>query len=394
MPAPMMDTYAPPDLVFDHGKGVHLFTASGEKYLDFISGIAVNALGHADPDAVAALKAQSEKLWHLSNMFKVPAGVELANKFVEATFADRVFFTNSGAEAVEASLKVARKYHFDQGRPDRYRIITFTGAFHGRTYGAINAGGNPAYLKGFGPRMEGFDQVEFGDHDALKAAITEETAAILVEPVQGEGGVRALPDVCLRGLREICDEHGLLLIYDEVQCGAGRTGKLFAHQWVEGAEPDVMAVAKGVGGGFPMGACLATEAAAKGMVVGTHGSTFGGNPLAMAVGNVVFDKLTADGFMEQVVEVSNYLKQQLSGVADRHADKVEDVRGKGLLAGLKLREGYVNKKLVGLARDRHLLIGAAGDNVARMAPPLIISENDASQAASILDEALGALQKD
>lgn len=394
MPAPMMDTYAPPDLVFDYGKGANLFTASGEKYLDFISGIAVNALGHADPDAVAALKAQSEKLWHLSNMFKVPAGVELANKFVEATFADRVFFTNSGAEAVEASLKVARKYHFDQGRPDRYRIITFTGAFHGRTYGAINAGGNPAYLKGFGPRMEGFDQVEFGDHDALKAAITEETAAILVEPVQGEGGVRALPDACLRGLREICDEHGLLLIYDEVQCGAGRTGKLFAHQWVEGAEPDVMAVAKGVGGGFPMGACLATEAAAKGMVVGTHGSTFGGNPLAMAVGNVVFDKLTADGMMEHVVEVAKYLKQQLAGLADRHADKVEEVRGKGLLAGIKLRDGYVNKKLVGLARDRHLLIGAAGDNVARMAPPLIITETDASQAASVLDEALGALEKD
>ena len=391
MPAPMMDTYAPPELVFDHGKGVRLFTAEGESYLDFISGIAVNSLGHANPKAIAALTEQAGKIWHLSNMFKVPAGIELANKLTGATFADRVFFTNSGAEAMECALKTARRYQFVTGNPQRYRIITFTGAFHGRTYGAINAGGNPKYLEGFGPAMEGFDHVPFGDHDALKAAITEETAAICIEPVQGEGGVRAVPDQCLRGLRQLCDEHGLMLIYDEVQCGAGRTGKLFAHQWVEGAEPDIMASAKGIGGGFPMGACLATEAAAQGMVVGTHGSTYGGGPLAMAVGNVVFDELTSEGFLDHVVEMSNFMRQQLHGLADRHPDKIEDIRGKGLLIGLKLKEGFDPKQLVVKARDRHLLIGAAGDNVARMAPPLIISRDDASEAIAILEEAISAL---
>lgn len=393
MPAPLMDTYSPPDLVFERGEGVYLYTAKGDQYLDFISGIAVNALGHAHPRAVAALKDQADKLWHLSNMFQVPGQKLLAEKLTNATFADRVFFTNSGAEAVECALKSARHYFFAKGEPHRYRIITFTGAFHGRTYGAINAGGNPKYLEGFGPAMEGFDQVEFGDHDALKAAITDETAAIIVEPVQGEGGVRAIPDVCLRGLRALCDEHGLLLIYDEVQCGAGRTGKLFAHQWVDGAEPDLMAVAKGIGGGFPMGACLATEAAGNHMVVGTHGSTFGGNPLAMAVGNVVFDELSVPGFMDQVVETSNFLKQQLHGLADRHSDIVEEVRGKGLLLGLKLNDKVVNKAVAGLARDRGLLIGAAGDNVARMAPPLIITQDHAHEAISKLDDALGEAAK-
>lgn len=392
MPAPMMDTYAPPDLNFERGEGVRLITDTGDKYLDFISGIAVNCLGHAHPKAVAALTEQAGKLWHLSNMFRVPAGVELAKKLTDATFADRVFFTNSGAEAMECALKTARRYHFVNGNPQRYRIITFTGAFHGRTYGAINAGGNPKYLEGFGPAMEGFDQVEFGDHDALKAAITEETAAICIEPVQGEGGVRAVPEACLRGIRELADEHGILVIYDEVQSGAGRTGKLFAHQWVEGAEPDIMASAKGIGGGFPMGACLATEAAAEGMVVGTHGSTYGGGPLAMAVGNVVFDELTADGFMEQVNDVANFLRQQLHGLLDRHADKVEEVRGKGLLIGIKLKAGYDPKKLAGLCRDRHLLVGAAGDNVSRMAPPLVITQDDASEAVAIMDEALGQLE--
>ena len=394
MPAPMMDTYAPPEVVFDHGKGVRLYTADGASYLDFISGIAVNCLGHAHPKAVAALQEQAGKLWHLSNMFKVPAGIDLAKKLTDATFADRVFFTNSGAEAVECSLKTARKYQFDNGNPQRYRIITFKGAFHGRTYGAINAGGNPAYLKGFGPAMEGFDQVEFGDLEAAKNAVTEETAAIIVEPVQGEGGVRAPEDTFLRGLRQLCDEHGLMLIYDEVQSGAGRTGKLFAHQWVEGAEPDIMAAAKGLGGGFPLGACLATEAAAKGMVVGTHGSTYGGGPLAMAVGNVVLDELTSDGFLDGVNDVSNFMRQQLHGLMDRHPDKVVEVRGKGLLIGLKLKDGYNPKKLVGLARDRNLLIGAAGDNVSRMAPPLIITRDDASEAIAILEDALGALQAD
>lgn len=393
MPAPLMDTYAPPDLVFERGEGVRLYTGEGKSYLDFISGIAVNALGHGHPKAVAALKAQADKLWHLSNMFKVPGQIELAKKYTDATFADRVFFTNSGTEAVEAALKTARRYFFDKGEPHRYRIITFTGAFHGRSYGAINAGGNPKYLEGFGPQMEGFDQVEFGDHEALKAAVTEETAAILVEPVQGEGGVRALPEQCLRGLRELCDENGLLLIYDEVQCGAGRTGKLFAHEWAETGQPDIMAVAKGVGGGFPMGACLTTEAAGAPMVVGTHGSTFGGNPLAMAVGNVVFDELTAPGFMDHVNDVSNFLKQQLGGLADRHAGVVQEVRGKGLLVGLRLVDEVVNREFVGKARERGLLIGAAGDNVARLAPPLVITEHDASEAVSILDDTLADVAK-
>jgi acetylornithine/N-succinyldiaminopimelate aminotransferase len=393
MPAPLMDTYAPPDLVFERGEGVRLYTAEGKSYLDFISGIAVNALGHHHPKAVAALKEQADKLWHLSNMFKVPGQLELAKKYTDATFADRVFFTNSGAEAIECALKSARRYFHDKGEPHRYRIITFTGAFHGRTYGAINAGGNPAYLEGFGPRMEGFDQVPFGDHDALKAAVTEETAAILVEPVQGEGGVRAIPEHCLRGLREMCNEHGILLMYDEVQCGAGRTGKLFAHEWAETAQPDIMAVAKGVGGGFPMGACLTTEEVGKGMVIGTHGSTFGGNPLAMAVGNVVFDELTAPGFLDNVNRVSNFMQQQLTGLADRHSGVVTEVRGKGLLMGLKLVDGVVAKQFAGMVRDRGLLIGAAGDNVARMAPPLVIDEADASEAISILDDTLNDVSK-
>jgi len=393
MPAPLMDTYAPPDLVFERGQGVRLYTAEGKSYLDFISGIAVNALGHNHPKAVAALKEQADKLWHLSNMFKVPGQTQLAKKYTDATFADRVFFTNSGAEAVECSLKAARRYFFDKGEPHRYRIITFTGAFHGRTYGAINAGGNPAYLKGFGPAMEGFDQVEFGNMEATKAAITEETAAILIEPVQGEGGVRALPETDLRALRQLCDEHGLLLMYDEVQCGAGRTGKLFAHEWAEDAKPDIMAVAKGIGGGFPMGACLTTEDVGKGMVVGTHGSTFGGNPLAMAVGNVVFDELTAPGFMDNVNRVANFMQQQLTGLKDRHSGIVQEVRGKGLLMGMKLVDGVVAKEFAGKVRDRGLLIGAAGDNVARMAPPLIIDEADASEAISILDDTLSDFSK-
>ncbi|WP_430430583.1 aspartate aminotransferase family protein [Oceanicaulis sp.] len=392
MPKPLMDTYSPPNLDFERGEGAYLIEKSGENYLDFISGIAVNALGHAHPKAVAALKDQADKLWHTSNMFRVPGQLELAEKYCRDSFADRVFFTNSGTEAVECALKSARHYHFANGRPDKYRIITFTGAFHGRSYGGINAGGNPKYLEGFGPAMEGFDQVEFGDHEALKAAVTEETAAILVEPVQGEGGVRAIPDVCLRGLRELCDAHGLLLIYDEVQCGAGRTGKIWAHEWAESAKPDIMAVAKGVGGGFPMGACLTTDAAGAHMVVGTHGSTFGGNPLAMAVGNVVYDELSKPGFMEHVVSISNHLRQSLSGVVDAHSDKVEELRGRGLLVGLKLKDGFGNRTLVGKAREHHLLMGAAGDNVARMAPPLIINEDHVREAVSALDKALGELQ--
>jgi len=389
MPAPLMDTYAPPPVVFERGDGAYLHAESGETYLDFIAGIAVNSLGHNHPKAVAALKEQADKLWHLSNMFKVPGQIELAEKYIAATgWASRVFFTNSGTEAIECALKTARKYQYVNGRPERFRIITFSGAFHGRSYGAINAGGNPNYLEGFGPAMPGFDHVPFGDHDALRQAVTDETAAILVEPVQGEGGVRPLPEACLTGLRELCDEHGLLLIYDEVQSGAGRTGKLFAYEWAENAQPDIMALAKGVGGGFPLGACLATEEAAAGMQIGSHGSTYGGNPLAMAVGNAVFDALSEDGFLDNVHAISNYLSQQLASLKDSYPDIVEDVRGKGLLMGLRLKDGFVNKQVAGLARDEKLLVGAAGENVLRMAPPLIIGEAEAREAIEKLDKAL------
>jgi len=289
----LYNTYAPPPQEFVRGEGAYLYTEDGTKYLDFIAGISVNCLGHNHPAPKAALIEQADKVWHLSGMYELTNAKTLAAKYCASVpFAEKVFFTNSGAEALECAMKTARRYHFDRGDVDRYDIITFTGAFHGRTFATINAGGNPNYLKGFGPSLPGFIHLPFGDHDALKEAISDTTAAILVEPVQGEGGLRPLPEVCLRGLREMCDEHGILLIYDEVQCGAGRTGKLFAHQWAEGAEPDIMAVAKGVGGGFPLGACLATEEVAAGMVPGTHGSTYGGNPLATAVGIAVWDEIS------------------------------------------------------------------------------------------------------
>lgn len=380
-------TYAPPKLDFIHGQGAVLTEASGDTYLDFISGIAVNSLGHAHPAMVQALKAQSEKLWHLSNMFDVPGQAELADKYCAHTFADRVFFTNSGAEAVECALKTARRYHFVNNAPERVNIVTFTGAFHGRTYGAINAGGNPKYLEGFGPSLPGFEQVTFGDHEALQAVIDETTAAVIVEPVQGEGGVRALPTSCLTSLRQLCSERGALLIYDEVQCGAGRTGKLFAHEWADNAAPDIMAVAKGVGGGFPMGACLATQQAARGMVVGTHGSTFGGNALAMAVGHAVFDELTRDGFLDDVTARATQLTDGLNAIATgRNAPAIEDIRGKGLLIGIKLNIPNVDVR--NAARDRGLLVGVAGDNVVRLAPPLIISQAEANQALETLDAAI------
>ncbi len=383
----LFHTYAPPDLNFTHGRGAVLFADTGREYLDFISGIAVNALGHAHPALVDALKAQGEKLWHLSNMFKVPGQQELAARYCEATFADEVFFTNSGAEAMECALKTARRYHFVNKSPERINIVTFTGAFHGRTYGAINAGGNPKYLEGFGPSMPGFQQVGFGDHDALYAAVDETTAAVLLEPVQGEGGVRTIPDQCLTGVRKLCRERGALLIYDEVQSGAGRTGKLFAHEWAEDAAPDIMAIAKGIGGGFPMGACLATKEAAKGMTPGTHGTTFGGNALAMAVGAAAFGELTKPGFMETVQERAATLKAGLERLAaGRNAPVIAEVRGKGLLLGIKVN--IPNVKVRDAARERGLLVGVAGENVVRMAPPLIISDDQANAALEILDAAL------
>lgn len=382
----LYNTYAPPPQEFVRGEGAYLYTADDKKYLDFIAGISVNCLGHNHPAPKAALQEQADKVWHLSGMFQLTNAKELAARYCAALpFADKVFFTNSGAEALECAMKTARKYHFDRGDTDRYDIISFTGAFHGRTFATINAGGNPKYLKGFGPALQGFVHLPFGDHDALKAAISETTAAILVEPVQGEGGLRPLPEVCLRGLREMCDEHGILLIYDEVQCGAGRTGKLFAHQWAEGAEPDIMAVAKGVGGGFPLGACIASEEVAAGMVPGTHGSTYGGNPLAAAVGIAVWDEISKPEFLDQVVRVSNFLKQQFEGLKDEFPDVVEELRGKGLLCGMQLKKPA--KDVRGILLEKGMLGGSAGDNVLRLAPPLIITEDHVREAIAIMREA-------
>ena len=382
----IMPVYRPPEEAFVRGEGARLFTEDGTAYLDFIAGIAVNALGHSHPALVDALKTQAEKLWHTSNMFRVPAGEELAAKMCARTFATRVFFTNSGTEAVECALKTARKYHWSKGDADRVEIVTFTGAFHGRSLGAINAGGNPNYLEGFGPALPGFKQVEWGDHDALDAAVTERTAAVFIEPVQGEGGVRALPEEDLTALRKLCDERGALLIYDEVQCGMGRTGKLFAHEWAENAEPDIMCVAKGVGSGFPFGACLTTEETGIVMQPGSHGSTYGGNPLAMAVGNVVWDIISDEAFLAGVRRVSGTLGQSLAGISESHPDLCDGVTGKGLLTGLKMKVDP--KPIQGACRDRHLLTGVAGGNVLRLAPPLIITDEDVREATGIIDAAL------
>ena len=382
----IMPVYNPPEEAFVRGEGPRLYTEDGTAYLDFIAGIAVNALGHGHPALVEALKSQAEKLWHTSNMFRVPAGEQLADKICAQTFADRVFFTNSGTEAVECAIKTARKFHWANGREDRYEIVTFTGAFHGRSLGAINAGGNPKYLEGFGPALPGFTQIEWGDMDALDKAVTDKTAAVFIEPVQGEGGVRALPEEDLTALRKLCTERGALLIYDEVQCGMGRTGKLFAHEWAENAQPDIMCLAKGIGGGFPFGACLTTEETGSVMQPGSHGSTYGGNPLAMAVGNAVWDIISDEDFLAQVRRVSGTLAQSLSGIAESHPDICEGVTGKGLLTGLKMKEPP--KELQGLCRDRGLLVGVAGNNVLRLAPPLVITDEDVRTATSTIDAAI------
>ncbi|MEM9667393.1 MAG: aspartate aminotransferase family protein [Pseudomonadota bacterium] len=385
----IMPVYAPPPEVFVRGEGVHLFTDNNIAYLDFISGIAVTALGHSHPALVSVLQDQAGKLWHTSNMFRVPAGEELATKMCADTFADRVFFTNSGTESLECGLKAARKYHWANGQANRIEFVTFKGAFHGRSFGAINAGGNPKYLEGFGPAMEGFHQIEYGDRDALDAAVGENTAAVAIEPVQGEGGVRALPEEDLTYIRKLCDERGALLLYDEVQCGMGRTGKLFAHEWAEDAAPDIMCVAKGVGAGFPFGACLMTEAVGEVMQPGSHGSTYGGNPLAMAVGNAVWDIVSEESFLEQVRRVAGTLTQGLKSIADSHPDKVEGVTGKGLLCGLRLKGEP--KPLQAKAREKRLLVGVAGNNVLRFAPPLIITDEHVRDAVRTLDEALSEM---
>lgn len=388
MITPVLPTYARADLAFERGEGPWLFTGAGERYLDFGSGIAVNALGHANPRLIAALTDQAGRLWHTSNLYNIPGQQTLAGKLVANTFADTMFFTNSGAEAMECAIKMTRKFHAVNGQPERFHIITFEGAFHGRTLATIAAGGQQKYIEGFGPKVEGFDQVPFGDHEALKAAIGPHTGGILIEPIQGEGGVRTVPPQCLRGLRDLCDEHGLLLIFDEVQTGVGRTGKLFAHEWA-GVTPDIMAIAKGIGGGFPMGACLATERAAAGMTAGTHGSTFGGNPLAMAVGNAVLDVVLEPGFLDHVQQVSLRLKQQLAMLKDEYPTIIEEIRGQGLLLGIKTR--IPNTDLVAKLRDHKLLTVGAGDNVVRILPPLIVDDTHIAEAVSAIAAACADL---
>jgi acetylornithine/N-succinyldiaminopimelate aminotransferase len=386
--APLLPTYSRFDLAFERGEGARIFTAEGVEYLDFGAGIAVSILGHAHPHLVAALVRQGRKLWHTSNLYRIPEGERLARRLVDATFAETVFFTNSGAEALECAIKMVRKHHAAGGAPQRFRLITFEGAFHGRTLATIAAGGQQKYLDGFGPRVEGFDQVAFGDLDAVSAAIGPETAGILLEPVQGEGGIRVLPDADLRALRELCDEHGLLLVLDEVQCGMGRTGRFFAHER-SGVRPDVMAIAKGIGGGFPMGACLATERASAGMTAGSHGSTFGGNPLAMAIGNAVLDVVLARGFFDRVEAAGRHLAQELGRLAARHPAVVEEVRGLGLMMGLKCR--VPNTDLIRACHDQHLLAIGAGENVVRLLPPLIVSDAEIDEAVRRLDRACAAL---
>ncbi len=377
-------TYNRIPLHFERGEGVWLIAEDGTRYLDFAAGIAVNSLGHAHPHLVAALKDQADKLWHTSNLYEIPGQGRLADRLTEATFADRAFFTNSGAEAMECTIKTARRYHYVNGDEARVDIITIEGAFHGRTLATIAAGGQEKYLEGFGPKAPGFKQVPFADLDAMKAAVDERTAAILVEPLQGEGGIRELPVQWLRDLRALCDENGILLLLDEIQCGVGRTGKLFAHEWA-GITPDVMAVAKGIGGGFPFGVCLATEEAAKGMTPGTHGTTYGGNPLAMAVGNAVLDVILEEGFLQHVREVGLVFAQGLAALADQYPDVVEEIRGTGLMLGIKCK--CPNSDLLVAMRDRHLLGAPAGDNVVRLLPPLMTTAEEARDGLARLEAA-------
>ena len=385
----VLPTYNRAKVSFERGEGTRVFTPEGEAYLDFGAGVAVTSCGHAHPHLVKALTEQAQKIWHTSNIYQMPGQEKLAKRLIDATFADTVFFTNSGAEALECSIKMARKYHAAKGQPERFRLITFEGAFHGRTLATIAAGGQAKYLEGFGPKVEGFDQVPFGDWDALLAAITLETAGILIEPIQGEGGVRPVPAETLRALRALCDERGLLLLFDEVQCGIGRTGKFFAHEWA-GVTPDIMAVAKGIGGGFPLGACLATENAAQGMVAGTHGSTYGGNPLATAVGNAVLDVVLADGFLDSVLQRSLVLKQKLAQLKDEHPTIIEDIRGAGLMMGIKCKTP--NTDFQAMALENKLLTIAAGDNVIRLLPPLVVTDADITEAVSKLDATCRALE--
>ena len=384
----LLPTYNRTDVAFVRGEGSYLFAEDGKRYLDFGAGIAVNAFGHANPKLVGALTEQAGKLWHTSNLYRVPGQESLSKKLVDATFADTVFFTNSGTEAIELAIKMARRYHFVNGQPDRFHIVSFEGAFHGRTMAAINAGGNEKYLEGFGPRMPGFDQVPLGDLEALKKVIGPETAALIIEPLQGEGGVRMVEPEFLRALRKLCDDNGMLLIFDEIQTGVGRTGKFFAYDWL-GFAPDIMTVAKGIGGGFPLGAVLATAEAAKGMTVGTHGTTYGGNPLAMAVGNAAIDIVLAPGFLDHVNKIANYLHQQLGALVAGHPDLLESVRGQGLMIGIKMKTPSAD--FIAAARANGLVVLPAGDNVVRLLPPLTLSEDEAREGMELLNKTASQL---
>lgn len=388
MIASVLPTYSRAPLSFVKGEGSWLIEADGRRFLDLGAGIAVNALGHAHPALVAALTDQAAQLWHTSNLYQIPRQQDLADKLVAATFADTVFFTNSGTESCELAVKMARKHFFDAGQPDRVEIIAFEGSFHGRSSAGIAAAGSEKMTKGFGPLLPGFVHVPFGDHEALHAAINENTAAILIEPVQGEGGIRPVPDHCLQGLRALCDKQGILLIHDEVQCGMGRTGRLFAHEWA-GAAPDIMMVAKGIGGGFPLGAVLATERAASGMTAGTHGSTYGGNPLGCAVGCAVMDTMTAPDFLPDVSRKSGLLRQKLEALVAAHPDVFEGVRGTGLMLGLKCR--LPNTDVVAANYAALLCTVPAGDNVVRLLPPLTISDEEITLAVTRLDAAAASL---
>jgi acetylornithine/N-succinyldiaminopimelate aminotransferase len=390
MIAPVLPTYNRAAVSFERGLGARVFTPEGVEYLDFGAGVAVTSCGHAHPHLVKALTDQAQKIWHTSNLYQMPGQTSLAERLIANTFSDTVFFCNSGAEALELTIKMARKFHAVNGQPERFHIITFEGAFHGRTIATLAAGGQEKYLEGFGPKAPGFDQVPFGDHKALEAAIGPQTAAILIEPVQGECGIRPVPHQCLRGLRELCDKHGILLLFDEVQCGIGRTGKLFAHEWA-GITPDIMAVAKGIGGGFPLGACLATENAAKGMTAGTHGSTFGGNPLATAVGNAVLDVVLEEGFLDNVLRQSINLKQKLERLKDQHPAVIEEIRGSGLMMGIKCK--VPNTAFQKAALDEKILVIGAGDNVVRLLPPLIVTDADVTEAVNKLEAVCVVLEK-
>jgi acetylornithine/N-succinyldiaminopimelate aminotransferase len=377
----ILGTYARKDIAFTEGKGSYLYTESGDKYLDFVQGIATNILGHCHSHLVKTIQEQSKKLWHVSNAFIIPDQEKLAKRLTENTFADFVCFQNSGTEATEASIKIARKYFHKIGKPEKNRVITFKGAFHGRTLAALFAANNPKHTEGFGPKVDGFDQVPFADHEAVKKAINKNTAAILVETIMGEGGIKVIPDFCLKGLRELCDKHGILLILDEVQ-SAYRTGTFFAFEPSE-IKPDIVPIAKGIGGGFPLGACLVTEKVSVGMTAGTHGSTFGGNPLAMAVGNAVLDILFEKNFFKNVQEKGKYFYQKLNNVKEKYPKIIQEIRGVGLMLGLKVC--LDNTKFMMKLMDHKMLTVKAEENTVRLFPPLIVSNNE-------LDEAINKIE--